>query len=349
MKPRKFFPVLVAAILPFTLFGQLIDRPVATVRLTTTTVITERQIQAKIDLLQEELGLALSAEQKMSLLQSEVDTELIMQAARRQNLLASAEEISSAIQQQRQSLGIPSSVSEQQFRQLITQQTQLTWEEYQERLSRRIIQEKYIVQDNQAFLSQPYTPGEDEILRTYEENIQDFLAPAYVRFDHLFIDTRGLAAAEKNLKRQQMDGFLTEVRSGGRAAFDRLVIASLDDVSYTGGDFGFLPRGEQTTTQLLGRNFIDSVFALGEGAISAVLESSLGFHIVKITQKRSPRLLELGDPVSPGGSLTVRQQIIQYLQSQKVQERLTQAVTSSAEKLRSEAEVQIFQQNINWN
>lgn len=348
MKFRSLHIAAVLALVSTTLFAQVIDRPVATVRLTTTTVITQRQIQAKIDLLEQELGVAMTREQKMSLLNSEIDTELIMQAAQRDGISASTEEINAAIAQQRQSLGVGSNVSEQQFQQLILQQAQLTWTEYRDRLSRRIVQEKFIAQDNQALLSRAYTPTEAEITSTYEENATEFLSPAYARFDHIFIDTRNLNAQEKSARQQRMQNFLTQVRSGGVSAFDQLVQASLDDPSYSGGDFGFLPRGEQSTQQLLGRPFVDAVFALNEGAFSGVLESNLGYHIVRITQKRSPRLLGLGDPVSPGGSLTVRQQIVQYLQVQKSQERLAQAVSASSAKLREQAEVQIFDQNISW-
>ncbi len=331
-----------------SLLAQVIDRPVASVRLHTTTVITMRQIQSKISLLEQELGITMNAEQKMSLLNSEVDTELLMQAANRANIVASDQEINNAIALQRQSLGLGPNVSDQVFRQIIQEQAGMSWDEYLSLLSKRIIQEKFIAQDNRALLSQSFTPSQNAIERVYQENISEFLAPAYVRFDHLFIDTRNASAQDRQAKRAKMEDFSRRITSGGRTAFDQLIRASVDDPEFSGGDFGFLPRGEQTTTQLLGRNFIDQVFSLAEGEKSGVLESNLGFHVVWVTQKRSPKLLELNDPVAPGGNLTVRQQIIQYLQAERQQELMAQAINASTARLREQAEIRIFNQNINW-
>ena len=330
------------------LIAQVIDRPLARVRLTTTTVITQRQVQSKIALLEQELEVTLSRDQKMSLLNSEIDTELIMQAAARASVTATEQEINQAINQQRQQLGLGPNVTEAMFRQIIEQQAGMSWAEYRETLRRRIIQEKFIVESNRAMLQAPFTPSESDINRVYQENINQFLSPAFVRFEHLFIDTRNATPDQRTAKRQQMEGLLSQVRSGGVAAFTRLIQASVDDASFAGGDFGFLPRGEQTTTQLLGRSFIDQVFNLQENTMSGILESNLGFHIVRITQKREPRLLTMDDPVSPGGTLTVRQQISQFLQAEALQERMAQAVTATAQRLRNEADVQIFNQNINW-
>ncbi|NCN04600.1 MAG: hypothetical protein GW949_03105 [Spirochaetales bacterium] len=328
--------------------SQIIDRPLATVRLNSTTVITQRQIQSKIAILEEELGVTMDREQKMSLLNSDIDTELIMQAAARDTITATEDEIARAIAQQRQSLGLGANVSDAVFREIIQEQAQMTWEEYRDRLRRRIIQEKYVAQDNQALLTAPYTPTATEIDATYQENVSQFLSPAYVRFDHLFIDTRNKTTAQVQELRTKMQGFLTQIRNGGAAAFTRLVQASIDDPTYSGGDFGFLPRGEQTTQQLLGRSFIDGVFALEQGRFSDLLESNLGFHLVRITDKRQPKLLTLSDPVTPGGTLTVQAQIIQYLQAEKQQERMVEAVNGTASRLRNQAEVQIFTQNISW-
>lgn len=331
-----------------TLSAQIIDLPVATVRLHTTTVITQRQIQTKISVLEEELQLTLTDEQKMSLLDSEIDTELIMQAALNAGITASAQEVNTVIAQQRESLGIGAEVSDAQFRTFVQEQADMSWDEYLDRIERRIIQEKYIAQDNAALLQTRYTPTDNEINRVYEENISEFLSPAYARFDHIFIETRGMTAAQKSEAQARMTAFRTQIQNGGVTAFNTIVQESIDDPTYTGGDFGFLPRGEQTTLQLLGRTFIDGVFALNEGAVSNVLESNIGYHIVRITQKRSPRLLTLTDPVTPGGSLTVRQQIVQYIQAQKQQELLAQAVSETSQRLRAQAEVRLFDQNIVW-
>jgi parvulin-like peptidyl-prolyl isomerase len=123
---------------------------------------------------------------------------------------------------------------------------------------------------------------------------------------------------------------------------------SLDDASYTGGDFGFLLRNDQQARNLLGRRFVESVFSLEEGDISAVIESNIGFHIVQITNRRSPRVLGLNDPVLPGRNVTVRNQIENYLRNQQQQRNFQRAVEEVIDDLRDEAEVELFEQNLQW-
>jgi hypothetical protein len=340
--------IVLLSLLSISLFGQSLDKPLATVRLTENVVITQRQFQSKIDILEKELGITLNAAQKQSLLDSEIDTELIMQAAVRDNISATNDEVFAAIQQQKASLGSGRNISDAQFTQLVEQQMGMTWSEYQDRLKRRIIQEKYIAQNNQSFLSQPYNPAQKEIESVYEDNAAEFVSPAYVRFEHLFIDTRQLNNEEKQNALQRLEAISQEIRSGGNKAFQDYLQSSLDDPGISGGDFGFLPKNEQSTLQVLGQDFINSAFGLSIGQFSTVLTSNVGLHIIKITDKRSPKLLGLNDPVVPGQNLTVRQQITQYIQAQKQQERLAQAIENTTEALRAEADIRIFNQNITW-
>jgi parvulin-like peptidyl-prolyl isomerase len=168
-----------------------------------------------------------------------------------------------------------------------------------------------------------------------------------VRFEHIYVDLRGKNEQERQDARQLLDRIYRRIRSGS-TTFDSVASEAADDATYSADDFGYLLRNDPRGVQLLGRSFVDEVFALDEGDVDGVLESSVAVHIVHVLDKRTPRILELDDPILPGQPVTVRQQIRNLIAQQKQQQVLGQAVQSVVEDLRSEAEVTVFDQNIPW-
>jgi peptidyl-prolyl cis-trans isomerase SurA len=341
--------VLTAAFLMLllaSLSAQLLDKTLATVRLTETEVVYERELIEQISLLEAQLGRTLSADQKRDVLDSRIDILLFSQAARRANLQASDLEIQNVIQQQKASLGVQ--VSDAQYRQLIEQQTGLSWDDYLSQIEDRILQEKYIQFARPNLGQNIPQPTEAEIIAVYEENAQNFLSPAMSGVSHIFIPTRGLSSEDLLAARTRMDAFARRVRNGGSSEFDTLVRESLDDTAFTGGELGYVISGDQSAIQQLGQSFVQQVLAMAEGDISGVMESSAGLHIVRINDRRRPRLLELSDPLLPGQSVTVRQNIISFIRSNKQQQALIEAVEEISADLRDEADIRIFDNKLPW-
>jgi parvulin-like peptidyl-prolyl isomerase len=134
----------------------------------------------------------------------------------------------------------------------------------------------------------------------------------------------------------------------GVSTFDEASRNSLDDPSVSAADFGYLLRNDPRNQSLLGRTFVDQVFALDVGDVSEVIESNVALHIVLVTDKRAARILSLDDPILPGQNVTVRQQISGILSAQKEQEALGRAVDGIVDDLREQAEVTIFENNLPW-
>jgi parvulin-like peptidyl-prolyl isomerase len=108
-------------------------------------------------------------------------------------------------------------------------------------------------------------------------------------------------------------------------------------------------RQDGNSRQLLGQDFIDEVFRVDEGEISdGVLESNVGYHIVKVTNRRRARILDLNDPVLPGQNITVRDQIRNYLLANEQQRAFQRALEEVVQELRNQAEVRIFEENLDW-
>lgn len=343
--PFKFILVLVLLALPRIAFAQVLDRPVAIVRLTETVNISQREIRGQVQLLEQQLGRELTRENRLEVLEAQIGDVLLRQAAARAGIQVSRQEIDQAILAQRQSLGQP--VTDAQFRELIQSQMGLSWAEYQQEIRERLVQERFILERAERRFGEIQEPAARVIRQVYEENAQQFTNPAMIRFDHLFFDLRNRSDAQIRDARQRATAMARQL-DRGTVTFNQLLRASLDDVTYSGGDFGYLVRGDQSAQQQLGRSFVETVFDLEEEEVSGVVESNIGLHIIRVTDRRSPRLLQLNDPLLPGERTTVRDQIVAFIVSQQQQEIFQDQLQVVLNELRSEADIRRFPDNLNW-
>ena len=328
------------------LAAQSLDVPVAIVRLHETVNIGRRELRQQAELLERQLSRSLSVSDRRELLDAQISSELINQAARRGNLRVTEAEIDAAVDQQRQGAAAGATINE--FRALLKEQTGLGWQEYREQIGERLIQEKYIYESNRDRFERIDQPTVQEIRIFYEDNAPRFTVPTLVRFDHIFVDTRNTTAAEREERRTQAERLYSRVR-GSSAAFDRLLNESLDDPSFGGGDFGYILRSDPQGRQQLGPEFIDRLFDLSEGEIgNRVLASNVGYHIVRITDRREPRLLGLDDPVLPGQSVTVRDQVRNFLILSKQQRLFQEVLTETVADLRRQADITVYEENLDW-
>ncbi len=332
-------------VLQLSVFGQVLDRPVAVVRLHQTVNIGQRQLRQDVELIERQAGRSLSQSERQELLEERINGELLSQAAARANIQVAQEEIQQAIAAQRQALGQP--VTDSQFRQLVENQMGLTWDAFLEEIRDRLVQEKFVLERSQSRFSEIPQPTAEEIRFVYETNAQEFFNPLMVRFDHLFFDTRNKNDGEIRALREKATNMARRL-SRGTVQYDALMRESLDDVSYSGGDFGYLINGDQQTLQRLGRGFVEKAFRLDEGAVSGVIESNVGLHILRITNRRPPRLPGLNDPVMPGEGTTVRQQVEAFLVNQKQQQIFEETVASVVQELRREADITRYPERLNW-
>ncbi len=325
--------------------AQILDRPVAVVRLTETVNIGQREIRRQVELLEQQMGRELTARNREEVLEAQIGDVLLRQAARRANIRVTEDEVNQAINAQRQQLGQP--VSDADFRRIVEEQTGLSWEEYRQEIRTRLVQERFILDRAQGRFGEIQEPTAREIRQVYEENAHQFTNPAMARFEHLFFDLRNRDPDRERELRQQAQRLARNLERG-TATFQQLMRASLDDVNYAGGDFGYLIRGDQTALERLGRSFVETVLDMEEEDISGVIESNVGLHIVRITDRRSPRMLQLGDPLLPGESVTVRDQIRSYIVSQRQQEIFQQSIETVLDELKQEAEIRRFPENLDW-
>jgi hypothetical protein len=139
-----------------------------------------------------------------------------------------------------------------------------------ERLFDRPLLEKY----TRRFLG-GIEVSDDEVRAYYEGHKKEFLAPERVRVSQILLETETRAVE-----------VLRTLDSASEEAFRRTAReASVGPEAFKGGAMGVFKAGD------LPYEMEKVVFALEEGRLSPVVESSYGFHIFRVDRKFPPELL----------------------------------------------------------
>ncbi len=324
------------------LAAQVMDKTAATVNLYKPEIITVKQLEQRIDQLQ---ALMQPITSKKQVLEDMISEVLLKQAAEKEGIFVSDTEVIMAIKQQMGPEGV--NITNDQLKTFVTQQTGIPWAAYVKQAKEQLAINNYIKMKKSKDFDNIKPPPESEIQDIFNENSHLFLNPEMVRFSQIFRDTRNLSPLDKRQARDLMYEILRDLENGV-ATFEKLVIKYSDDTQsrYQGGDVGYLQRNDMASQSLLGKNFFDKVFALKTGETSRVIESNIGYHIVKVTEKLSKRFLELDDPVSPGAKETVRDRIVALKLLEKQQIVLQKAVDELVKVMKQDAEIVIYERNL---
>lgn len=333
-------------------FAQVIDRPAATVNLTQPQYISVSQLDQRVnqvEAIRRQAGLPIPADAKMQVLDSMIAEILIDQAATKAKISVTQTEINDVLAQQQRSAEVQlGPITEQQFQTVVEQQTGLTWSEYLKQINKQLLEQKYITQEKQSVLNDIPTPTEQQIQEQYSQIATQLTNPEIIRFSQIYLDTRNLNAADKE-KAQKLANKIYQEYENGQATFNQLVQEYTNDQAarYNGGDFGYLARNDARAVQLFGQHFMNELFALPVGQVSPPLQSNIGYHIVKVTEHYPPKLLTLSDPISPANKTTVREYISNMITQQEKAQAFQKAVNEIVAKLKKEADITIYKQNIN--
>ncbi len=144
---------------------------------------------------------------------------------------------------------------------------------------------------------------EAEVGAFYQQNLQQFAQGESVHASHILISTpRDAQPAQKTAAKAKADELLKQVKSG--SDFAALAKEQSQDPGSApgGGDLGFFPKGQTDPA------FESAAFALKPGAVSDVVETQFGFHVIKLHEHRAARTAPLEE---------VSAQIRQFLTGQQ--------------------------------
>lgn len=263
------------------------DRLVAVVNeelITASEVEAARQASA-VDLLSDVLPAGLRPAELPAvadMLEALIDQRLLLQEARALGLSATEQEAASAVAAVAEQRRLPPSPSPSP-EVLHRLQDQLTIA----KLVNREVRSKILISSG-------------DIDAYYRDHPDLFTQPPRVRISQIFLKAPE-GSADIPARRTQAERLRAEL-SGG-AAFGELARANSNGgEAVKGGDLGYFHRGDLLPA--LDRE----IEALAEGDISPVVQTPLGFHIVKVSEKQSGRLKPLEDVKTEIEELVYREQ-----------------------------------------
>ena len=352
---RKIISVCICLLSSFLLQAAPIDSPAASVHLIKTELITREQLQQRtmeIEHLRIQSGLPTATQTKDQVLDAMIAEILLKQAAEREKITVSQAELSRLIAEQKQNIEsqlrgagqLPEGavITDSRFRELVTQTTGLTYDAFMDELKFQILQQKYISQTKRDVFENIAEPTSQEIEEQYSVYQDKFTNPKMIRFDQIFISTINLNEQDKKKAFARAEEAYKKLKQG--EAFETLVAQYTDDPKgrYNHGDYGYLPINDERSKAYFGSTFFNALFQLKKGDISEILTSNMGYHIVKITEKRDPAFLGLDDPMSPTNPTTVREFLKAGIMQKKQQSALQQAFSEVITELTKEATIKKF-------
>jgi peptidyl-prolyl cis-trans isomerase D len=156
---------------------------------------------------------------------------------------------------------------------------------YDKDKSKYVVPEKRVVRyalldTNQ--LRQNVKISDDELKTQYQADIQQYQVENHVHVEHILLMTVGKTDAEVAEIRQKADEVLKQAKAKG-AKFEDLAKKYSEDpgTKDKGGDLGWITHGRTVP------EFEKTAFSLPNGAISDVVKTQYGFHIIKVLDKET--------------------------------------------------------------
>jgi len=123
---------------------------------------------------------------------------------------------------------------------------------------------------------------DDELRQYYDQHKNEYTLPQRVKAQHILFKTQGKTPEEIAKIKEKAQGVLERAKKG--EDFGSLAKQySEDATASSGGDLGDFGHGQMVP------EFEKAAFSLGVGAISDLVQTQFGFHIIKVNGKQDAR------------------------------------------------------------
>jgi peptidyl-prolyl cis-trans isomerase D len=173
---------------------------------------------------------------------------------------------------------------------------------------------EYVVLDLDS-IKKSMAINEQDLKSYYDQNVERLSGKEQRRASHILITAaKDAPAAEREKAKARAQELLSEVRKNP-AQFAEIAKKNSQDPgsAASGGDLDFFSRGAMV------KPFEDAAFAMKKGDISDLVESDFGYHIIQLTDVKSPKQRSFED---------LRAEIEADLKNQQAQRRFSEAAES---------------------
>jgi peptidyl-prolyl cis-trans isomerase C len=126
---------------------------------------------------------------------------------------------------------------------------------------------------------------EEQTKNYYKNNLGQYKIPEQVKVRHILVRLNPPVSDEdKNKARNKIEMIMEKIRSG--EDFSKLASEFSDDPlsKMMGGDMGLIQKGKMV------KPFDEAAFSLKPGEISPIVETTFGFHIIKVEEKKAEEI-----------------------------------------------------------
>lgn len=277
-------------------------------------VITSQALQWEVDRAEKRLsrqGKSLSGEEvqdlKKAVLDNLIDFELLFQESQKEGIAIEDKEVDDQLEALKKGFS-----SEEEFNKAMGE---LKFSQVTLRSMTRkgLVVKKFI----NTHIAKDVTVSDEEVKSYYDKNESLFRRPEQVRASHIVLIVGPNAdEAKKREARKELEKIRERAVKG--EDFSSLAkVFSQGPSSSRGGDLGYFGRGWAE------KPFEDAAFALKPGELSGIVETSYGYHLIKVTDRRPETVLPFE---------VMKQRIRQYLRGVKVREKIDAYVKGLKEK-----------------
>jgi len=345
---KQMIFVLLTLFIALPGFSQDKFKDAATVNLTKTESITVGELRTEVEKIEKASGKTLSTAERLQILDLMINEKLFSQAAERDKIMVTENEVNQKIQELRnvlaQQLGRPP--TEAEYAQAVKNEYGLDVAAFKEQLRKLLINQKYLMAKKGDLINSVKAPTDQEIQNEYLLRKHELVRPDTIRCTMIQVEY-GADAAARSKAKTLADSLFKEINNDP-AKFDEVAQRSLvPNSGYKAGDAGYIPRIPEARNAY-GQAFLDAAFSLKQGQVSKVIEGQQGYQIIKVTENYASKQLELTDIAKLGTRYTVRDVIGQGLLNQRQQAVLKQASEELTKNLRSGKPFKVYEDRVNW-
>ena len=339
MKTKRLFLICGFLLAAGAAFAQSDLQVLTVVKYNKSESITVKQLRARCDTYEKQVGKKLTLDEKKTVLKSLVDEKLLIQAAQKTGITIPDSAVDQYyLQSLNQNFGTNATEKElndivkTQFGmtldQFFLQQVGMSSADYKASLKTQLFAQQYVMSQRQDELAK--IAATDEEIRTfYEGNKASFVQNDMAKL-FLILVPKGNDAEAARLKLNDLRNKFVDKKMTS----DQIIVQSkLENSGYQAGE-RILPKTE-VSARLLGMPYQNllALFAQPEGFVSDLQDTENDYILVAVNKKYDAKMLAISDVVQPDTTVTVYDYIRSNLTQQKQAQFLQTAIQEIVDSL----------------
>ncbi len=334
---RIVFSVLLFAMATGMVFAQTELQPIANVKLQKSEPITLKQLKSRVEAYQKELGRMMNLDEKKKVLDTLINERLVVQAADKDGVKVTDSEVTQNFNQMI-SQQVGKQVTEVEFAQMVKAQSGMALDdfmraqngmslaEYKTFLKSQLVAQRYVATKKQAELQNIAGPTDTEIRSYYELYKQNFVQPDMVKL-FLVVVPKGDTADASTAAKKKLEDLQKQLKDKPASASELKIRSQAANSGFQAGDL-YINKNAAASQQLgISMDSLLKIFKMNQNEVSDVTETARDFQCFVVQDKYPAKILEIGDVVKPGTTVTV----YEYIKNNMHAQAQNTAVNSGAE------------------